>query len=134
MANTKMTKKEYFEVIKSIIYGIDMEPEEMEEIVAFIDHEVELLNKKSVKSGNSAKQQENAALMDEIVKALVEIGKPVTISELQKQSTEMAKYQNQKLSAMLKKLKDNGTVIRTEEKKKAYFSVAETATEEQVTE
>lgn len=37
----------------------------------------------------------------------------------------MAQYSNQKLSALLKQMVDNGEVVRTMDKKKAYFEVAE---------
>ena len=64
--------------------------------------------------------------MTKIVNALQEIGEPVTISDLQKQNKEMSEYSNQKLSAMLKKLVDNEkTVIKTIDKKKSFFSLAE---------
>lgn len=48
---------------------------------------------------------------------------PVTITEMQK-TDELSEYSNQKLSALLKKLVSAGEVVRTEEKKKAYFSLA----------
>ena len=63
--------------------------------------------------------------MEKIVSALNEIGRSVTISELQKENAEMAEYSNQKLSAMLKKLVDNGKVTKVVDKKKSYFKVAE---------
>jgi 6-pyruvoyl-tetrahydropterin synthase len=93
--------------------------------IAFIDHEVELLNKKSAKSGETKTQKENAEILAKIKAALVEVGKPVTITELQSASAEMAQYSNQKLSALLKKLVDNGEVVKTTEKKKSYFSAVE---------
>ena len=37
----------------------------------------------------------------------------------------MSVFSNQKLSALLKKLVDAGRVIKTVDKKKSYFSVAE---------
>ena len=64
--------------------------------------------------------------MEKIVNALNEIGRSVTISELQKENAEMAEYSNQKLSAMLKKLVDNKQVTKMVDKKKSYFTTAET--------
>ena len=43
MENKKLTKKEYFGVIRNLVI-------DNEELVAFIDHEIELLNKKSSKT------------------------------------------------------------------------------------
>ena len=47
----------------------------------------------------------------------------MTITEIQKASDELAKYSNQKLSALFTQLKDEGRIIRTQDKKKTYFSV-----------
>ena len=117
MANKK-TKREFFGEIREIV-------KENTELVAFIDHELELLDKKT--SAKSAKvNTEQVELMDKIVNALNEIGRSVTISELQKENAEMAEYSNQKLSAMLKKLVDNKQVTKMIDKKRSYFMVAET--------
>lgn len=117
MANKK-TKKDLFLEVREVVTG-------NEELVAFIDHELELLNKKT--STKSTKvNEEQVALMEKIVNALNEIGRSVTISELQKENAEMAEYSNQKLSAMLKKLVDNKQVTKMVDKKKSYFMVAET--------
>ena len=117
MANKK-TKKDLFLEVREVVAG-------NEELVAFIDHELELLNKKA--STKSTKvNEEQVALMEKIVNALNEIARPVTISELQKENAEMAEYSNQKLSAMLKKLVDSKQVTKMVDKKKSYFMVAET--------
>ena len=117
MANKK-TKREFFGEIREIV-------KENTELVAFIDHELELLDKKT--SAKSTKvNTEQVELMGKIVDALNKIGRSVTISELQKENAEMAEYSNQKLSAMLKKLVDNKQVTKMIDKKKSYFMVAET--------
>ena len=117
MANKK-TKREFFGEIREIV-------KENTELVAFIDHELELLDKKT--NAKSTKvNTEQVELMEKIVNALNEIGRSVTISELQKENAEMAEYSNQKLSAMLKKLVDNKQVTKMIDKKKSYFMVAET--------
>lgn len=117
MANKK-TKREFFGEIREIV-------KENTELVAFIDHELELLDKKT--NAKSTKvNTEQVELMDKIVNALNKIGRSVTISELQKENAEMAEYSNQKLSAMLKKLVDNKQVTKMIDKKKSYFMVAET--------
>ena len=117
MANKK-TKREFFGEIREIV-------KENTELVAFIDHELELLDKKT--NAKSTKvNTEQVELMEKIVDALNEIGRSVTISELQKENAEMAEYSNQKLSAMLKKLVDNKQVTKMIDKKKSYFMVAET--------
>ena len=123
MAN-KMTKKEWFAEIKAIVEKAELDEEKKVGMTEFINHEVELLEKKHSKSGQTKTQKENLEIMEKIMAALAEVGKPVTITELQSASTEMAEYSNQKLSALLKKLVDGGKVVKTQEKKKSYFSVA----------
>ena len=114
----KKTKRDLFLEVREVVAG-------NEELVAFVDHELELLDKKA--STKSTKvNDEQIALMDKIVNALNEIGRSVTISELQKENAEMAEYSNQKLSAMLKKLVDNKQVTKMVDKKKSYFTTAET--------
>ena len=117
MANKK-TKREFFGEIREIV-------KENTELVEFIDHELELLDKKTCAKSTKV-NTEQVELMNKIVNALNEIGRSVTISELQKENAEMAEYSNQKLSAMLKKLVDNKQVTKMIDKKKSYFMVAET--------
>lgn len=117
MANKK-TKRDLFLEVREVVAG-------NEELVAFVDHELELLNKK-VGTKSTKVNEEQVALMEKIVNALNEIGRSVTISELQKENAEMAEYSNQKLSAMLKKLVDNKQVTKIVDKKKSYFTTAET--------
>lgn len=119
----KMTKKEWFAVLASVVEASEMENKT--EALAFINHEVELLEKKSAKSDQTKTQKENVEVMEKIKSALGEVGKAVTITELQAASAEMAEYSNQKLSALLKKLVESGEVVKTTEKKKSYFSLAE---------
>lgn len=115
----KMTKKDYFNLIAEIVANADVENQD--DIQAFISHEIELLEKKSSKSKPSKTQKENEGIMQEIVSVLATLDTPVTVTELMKADETMAVYSNQKLSALLKKLVDNGTVKKTVEKKKSYF-------------
>lgn len=124
MANTKMTKKDWFAVIREMVEK--SEREDKDEMLGFIDHEVELLSKKRT-STNSKKDKENEALCEQLEKALAEIGRPVTITEFMKESTaEVATLSNQKLSALLRKCKvERGTVDKKVDKKKSYFFLVE---------
>ena len=116
MENKKMTKKEYFGVLLEMVNG-------NEDLTNFITHEIELLDRKASKSGQTKTQKENETIMERIVEVLGEIGKPVTITELQSANVEMGEFSNQKLSALLKKLVDSNQVVKTVDKKKSYFSV-----------
>lgn len=118
MAN-KTTKKEFFGML------LEMESVKVnEELVGFINHEIELLNKKASKSA-SKRADANSELAGKLVEELTVIGKAVTISEFMKLSevTKTEELSNQKISSIFSKLKDNGEVTRTVIKGKAYFSV-----------
>lgn len=118
-----MTKKEWFAEIKAIVESTQIDNEKKVEMIDFINHEIELLERKHSKSGQTKTQKENIEVMEKIMSVLMEINKPVTITELQNENEKMAKYSNQKLSALLKKLVDEGRVVKIQEKKKSYFSV-----------
>ena len=117
MANKK-TKREFYGELRELVGG-------NAELVAFIDHELELLDKKSNSKTPTKTQQENENIMVTIKNELAQIGRPVTITELQGESEELASYSNQKLSALLKKLVDTNQVVKVVDKKKSYFSIAE---------
>lgn len=122
MANSKMTKKDWFAVIREMVDAVDRE--DKAEMLAFIDHEVELLSKKK-SSTNSKKDKELEELCIKVELALAEFDRPVTITEFMKESThEVATLSNQKLSALLKKCVEvRKTVVKTTEKKKSYFAL-----------
>lgn len=128
----KMTKKDWFKELRELVSN--SEYGRKEDMLKFIDNEVELLTKKSSKSGSTKTQKENLEIMEKIISALSEMEEPVTITELQKRNEEMAKYSNQKLSALLKKLSDEGEnqrVVKTIDKKRSYFAIKkECGTEE----
>ena len=119
----KITKKEMFAVIAETINAVEVENKA--EMLNFIAHEIELLEKKSSKSGQTKTQKENELLKAELLTALGEMDKPVTISEFQSLSTaEVATLSNQKLSALLNQMAKAETVVKTVVKKKSYFAVA----------
>lgn len=113
-----MTKKEMFAHIKEI-------NAQDSEVVAFCDHEIELLNKKSSGSHKPTKTQvENEGYKAAILGILAENDKPMTISEMMEDGR-LEGLKNQRVSALVTQLKKAGTVVRTEDKKKAYFNLAE---------
>lgn len=118
----KMTKKDYFKALATVVEASEVENQT--DLLSFIAHEIELLEKKSSNSKQTKTQRENEGIMGEILTALEKVNGKVTVTELMKSNDIMAAYSNQKLSALLKKLVDNGVVEKTVEKKKSYFSLA----------
>jgi predicted transcriptional regulator len=111
----KMTKREMFEQIKANYALTESE-------VKFIDHELELLAKKNSADKKPTKVQvENEGIKDTILDGM-EVGKLYTITDLIKSIPEIAELSNQRVSALVRQLVADGSVVRTEEKRKAYFS------------
>ena len=69
-------------------------------------------------------QKENVVIMERIVDALLDAGEPVTVTDLLKHGIKGYELTNQKASALLRKLVEDGKVNKTIEGKKAKFSVA----------
>lgn len=116
----KLTKKEKYGMVLNYIQDNEM-------LVEFINNEINLLNKKASSTSKTSTQKENEVIKEKIVALLIEIGQPITITDLQKNSEDMAKYSNQKLSALLKQLHDDKIVNKFTDKKKTYFYVGEVA-------
>ena len=115
----KMTKKEMFIQIKSKLTD--------QNEIAFIEHEIELLNSKNSGSRKpTATQQENEKIKVEIVHYLKTFNEEkFTISELCSQIDCLKELSNQKVSAILKQLVDSKKIIKVYEKRKAYFTTGE---------
>lgn len=123
MATAKITKKDQFISIRTILEGVNRP-----ELVEFINHEIELLDKKSANRKPSKAQVANAELTGVLLEVLEGSFDPLTILEIQDKDERLKALEdgtpisNQRISALLRPLVKNGTVIRTEEKKKAKFA------------
>jgi hypothetical protein len=117
MANsTKLTKAQKFAMLKEI-----PAVKENSTLVEFIDHELELLAKKnSADKKPTAQQTANDGIKADILEGMAE-GKLYTITDLIKEIPACADLTNQRVSALVRQLKDEGSVERVEEKRKAYF-------------
>ena len=116
----KLTKKEMFAQVYSVIENSNATNKP--ELLGFIDHELELLEKKSSKVPITATHQANLEVLDTIREVLAEKDEAVTISDLIKEEPLNA-YTNQKISALMKKLVDGGEVEKTSIKKVSYFRI-----------
>ena len=115
----KMTKKDRFNQLLEI-----PAVQANAELVAFIEHELELLSRKSSSNGEkkpTAKQAENEALKDAIYNNMEE-NRLYSITEMQKEFAECAELSNQKMSALLRLMIEEKRVERIVDKRKTYFS------------
>lgn len=92
-------------------------------VLDFAKHELELLDKKASSKTPTKTQLENENLKEVIVKVLTDLAKPSTISEITNANEKLVDLSNQKISALLTQLINANVVVRTSDKKKAYFSL-----------
>ena len=116
MAN-KITKKEMFTMIKAQV-------KDNAEMVAFIDHEIELLDKKASSKKATKTQEANVGIKSTILTVL-EGAEPMTVTEMQGASAELGELSNQKVSALVRQLVEAGKVVKTINKKVSRFSLAD---------
>ena len=119
MAN-KITKIEMF----TMIMALD-EVQANADMINFIQHEINLLNKRSSNKKATKTQEANAGIMATIKEVLALADKPVTITELQTLDSTLAGFSNQKISALVHKMIESGEVVKTIDKKKSTFALAE---------
>ena len=113
---TKLTKRDYFALLRARVA-------DDADLVAFIDHEIELLNKKNVsRSAKPTKnQQANAVLIEKLYDAMQE-GTAYTATEIGQLIPELADAKIQKVTALISRMRDNLLVSREVVKGKAYFT------------
>lgn len=121
-ATVKMTQKDFFNEIIALATENGRD-----DIVEFAKGRIAILEKKKSSSKPSAKQEENEVIKADIVEWLADNG-GVTVSDMLKVE-KFADYSSQKMSALLKQLVDAGKVVKTMDKKRALFSVAEVVEE-----
>lgn len=108
-----MTKFEAFTAIRSIVA-------DNAELVAFCDHEMELLAKRASAPSKPTKTQiENETHKETILNVLREYALPMTASEV----AEEVGLSVNKTSALLTQLKVDELITRVEDKRKAYFQI-----------
>lgn len=114
-----MTKKEMFNAIRNAVI-------DNAEMVAFIDHEIDLLNRKSTSTRKPTKTQlENDGFKAEIIAHLTEVDTPKTIKELQAEMTSLAGLTNQRITHLLTDLVKAEKLTKVYIKTTPYYSVAQ---------
>ena len=83
---------------------------------------VQFEKKNSAEKKPTATQIANEGIKNLILEAIG--NSSLTITEMQKMNGELAELSNQKISALLKQMVENGLVVREEIKRKAYFKKA----------
>ena len=116
--STKLTKAQKFAIIADL-----PEVKSNPMLSDFIAHEVELLGKKnSAEKKPTAQQVANAGIVTAIIEGM-EPNRLYTVTEVITSIPACADLTNQRVSALLRQLVEAGKVKRTEDKRKAYFSL-----------
>lgn len=113
-----MNKMTYVKALEIAMKSVEDNKEVYEKLEALKES---ISKKNSAERKPTATQKANEGYKEAIL-SFMEVGKKYTISELMKEVVELADLSNQRVSALVRQLKDSGLVERTEEKRKAYFS------------
>ena len=120
----KITKAEQFRNILNALHEADID-----EFDEFINHELDLLSRKKSSTKQTKEQKHTEALMLVIRDVLdhpMRVGEIADLDEVRACVDEDgASPSPNKISSTLRKMIAEGEVVRTEEKKIAYFALAE---------
>lgn len=125
MANTnKMTQRDYYNEIIALAKA-----NERDDLVEFAEGRIAILDKKKGSSKMTKTQEENVAIKAILAEVVGTFAEGATVSEILKSDDRLADFSNQKVSALLRQLVDEGKVVKTTDKKKSIFSIAEVVAE-----
>lgn len=117
MEKTKVTRVQMFKAIRErVLDNADM--------VAFLDHQIELIENKSSKKKPTANQEKNETIKAVILEVLGTDG--ITVTDLQKKDDRLSsdKFTNQKITSLLALLRADGKVDKKVEGKKTLYFLA----------
>lgn len=114
-----MEKMTYARALNAVINGEPITAEVKEKLVAL---KASIEKKNSAEKKPTAQQTANASIQEAILSVMAnEPNRLFSITELIKCVPACADLTNQRVSALVRQLKDTGKVERVEEKRKAYF-------------
>ena len=117
----KMTK---LQIVTMMLANAEISANEV--FKAYLENEKALLEKKASNRKATKTQTENVGIKATILTVLEDFNKPMTITDIQSANEDLKALSNQKISALVKQLKDNGLVVKSVEKGKSLFSLAPT--------
>ena len=124
-----MTEKMTNSKALAFVLGMEGIPSDVRE--KLVNFKASIDKKNSAERKPTATQTENVGLKVAILEGM-ESGKAYTIGDLMKEIPALADLTNQRVSALVRQLKDDGLVTREEIKRKAYFTKVEVETETEV--
>ena len=121
-----MTEKMTNSKALAFVLGMEGIPSDVREKLVNIKASID--KKNSAERKPTATQTENVGLKSAILVGMAS-GKAYTIGDLMKEIPALADLTNQRVSALVRQLKDDGLVVREEIKRKAYFTKVEVETD-----
>lgn len=113
---------------KALAFVLGMEGIPIDVREKLVNIKASIDKKNSAERKPTATQTENVGLKVAILEGM-ESGKAYTIGDLMKEIPALADLTNQRVSALVRQLKDEGLVVREEIKRKAYFTKVEVETD-----
>lgn len=126
-----VTKKENFEAVRAILINANAD----QVLIDFINHELELLAKKSAARKPSKSQKLSANIADILLEVLASAEYPLSIAELQQKDTRLINFNNEeitpsRISSILNKFIAESATFNGQEKvkkiiikRKTYYAV-----------
>lgn len=113
----KTTNREYFEQLAVVVA-------DNEELLAFVNKQIALLDAKSSKANAKAKA-ETAKRVEVVYEAFKAIGDKVTVKEfLEKADLDTEVYTKERVTQLFRKLVEDGRVTTTKEKRVTVYTLA----------
>lgn len=110
MTNTKITKRDNFNALRAMVETSSLTNDEQNSLLTFIDHEIELLDKRAESSSKYKAKAKTDLLAEMIVNTLVGVDAYMTIPQIVEAIGEAATPQ--KVAYRLGKMVDSGTVVK----------------------
>ena len=122
---TKITNKEMFVALLTVIANAEISETERTEMTDFINGRIEQIDKKAstISKADKAKAELNAKIAQLIIEGLTEMDKPVKISELIKGYEPLNDYSTQKLTPIMTNLVNDGKVEKAVVKRETLYSI-----------
>lgn len=120
----KMTKRDYFAILKGMVEDTIDPMIDKEKVLAFIAHEVELLDKKHTSKKDTEKQKANEILLETVYGIVANATSLVSVADVMKALSDIdIELTNQKVSYLLNSLASADRLVKVYDKKKPFYSV-----------
>ena len=115
----RITKRDNYNDLRAIAIELGRE-----DLVKFIDHEIDLLNRKASRPTLTKTQKENLEITEVIYNVIAKFDEPATFAEIYADER-LNGYSSQKVTALITNLVKAERVVKATDKNKTYYSIAD---------